>query len=297
MNGAVIDLGTNTFNLVIFNKTDDGYSILSKHKQSVNLGMGGINENIISKAAMDRAFNALKEFKLRCVDYKVDKIIALGTSALRGAKNTPSFVKFIKEQLEIEINIINGHEEAGLIYEGVNSIHSFEVPSCIMDIGGGSTEFIFVENGKLITKESFDIGVSRIIQKFDLEDPLSDKDISTITDFFEKETKGFFDKYKSDDLIGASGSFETYYELVTGETNLIINHSKLIPFNSLIKTLNYLISATAFERCENTHIPQYREPMIHVAALKTKWVIEKLKVKQCFMSPASLKEGAIETLF
>lgn len=296
MNGAVIDLGTNTFNLIIFEKTKGGYKLLSTQKRSVNLGMGGINENILSHPAMDRAFDALQEFKLMCTDFNVDQIKAIGTSALRGAKNATDFVKFIENRLGIAITIIDGLAEANLIYEGVKSVHTFTSSSCIMDIGGGSTEFILIQNGELTTKKSFDIGVSRIIQKFDLSDPLSASDILKVFDFFEKETNSFFDNHKIDDLIGASGSFETYHELVTKETTHN-NKSKLIPFNELNDTLNYLVHSTALERRDDIVIPQYREPMIHIAALKTKWVIEKLKIKQCFISPASLKEGVIETLF
>lgn len=297
MNGAVIDLGTNTFNLIIFKKTDKSVRVLASHKQSVNLGMGGINENILSSAAMNRAFAALEEFKLMCANFNVDQIQAIGTSALRGAKNAPDFVQFIKNQLGIEITIIDGLAEANLIYEGVKSVHTFKSSSCIMDIGGGSTEFILIENETLITKKSFDIGVSRIIQKFDLNDPLNTNDISKVVEFFNKETEGFFDQLKIDNLIGASGSFETYYELITKETTHLKDKSKIIPLKELSDTLNYLVYSTALERRDDILIPEYREPMIHIAALKTKWVIEKLKIKQCFMSPASLKEGVIETLF
>lgn len=292
MNGAVIDLGTNTFNLIIFEKTKEKYRQLASHKISVNLGMGGINENIISDSAMDRAHAALSEFVERCNGYKVEKIKAFGTSAMRGAKNAPAFVEHIKMELGIDITIIDGQEEASLIYEGVKSVHKFDAPSCIMDIGGGSTEFILIEEGKLIRKESFDIGISRVIQKFELNDPLTEHDITKIIHFFESNTNSFFSQQKSQHLIGASGSFETYSDLIK---NVEINpsRSQLLLFNALIDQLDYLIHSSSQERRHNKFIPEYREPMIHVAALKTKWVIEQLGIVQCYVSPASLKEGII----
>jgi exopolyphosphatase/guanosine-5'-triphosphate,3'-diphosphate pyrophosphatase len=292
MNGAVIDLGTNTFNLIIFKKTSEKYEVLASYKQPVNLGMGGINENIISPKAAQRATKALTVFVEKCKEHQVDKIKAFGTSAMRGAKNAMSFVDEIKSSLEIDIIIIDGQEEASLIYEGVKSVHDFTANSCIMDIGGGSTEFVFVEDGIVTSKESFDIGVSRIIQKFDLNDPMTNEDIDKITDFLELNSNDNFKNRSSDHLIGASGSFETYSHLIE-KTELDPWKSSLLPFETFLEQLDYLIHSSLNERNQNIAIPDYRERMIHVAALKTKWVIEKLGIKQCYTSPASLKEGVI----
>jgi exopolyphosphatase/guanosine-5'-triphosphate,3'-diphosphate pyrophosphatase len=161
-----------------------------------------------------------------------------------------------------------------------------------MDIGGGSTEFIFVENGLVTAKESFDIGVSRIIQKFNLSDPLSTQDIETIIEFLELNSNEEFKNRSSDHLIGASGSFETYSHLIE-KSELDPWKSSLLPFDTFLEQLDFLIHSSLKERNQNTAIPDYREKMIHVAAVKTKWVIEKLGIKQCYTSPASLKEGII----
>jgi len=292
MNGAVIDLGTNTFNLIIFKKTSEKYKVLASYKQPVNLGMGGINENIISPEAAQRAIKALTGFVEKCKEHQVDKIKAFGTSAMRGAKNAISFVDEIKSSLDIDIIIIDGQEEASLIYEGVKSVHDFTANSCIMDIGGGSTEFIFVEDNLVTSKESFDIGVSRIIQKFDLNDPMTSEDMDKIIDFLELNSNDEFKNRKSEHLIGASGSFETYSDLIK-QKELDPRRSTLLPFDTFLNQLDYLIHSSLKERNENGAIPGYRETMIHVAALKTKWVIEKLGIKQCYTSPASLKEGVI----
>ena len=292
MRGAVIDLGTNTFNLIIFKKSNDRYEVLSSLKRPVNLGMGGINENTISPAAMNRASSALAEFAEKCKEFEVEKIKAFGTSAMRGAKNGKAFVEKIKGTLGIDILVIDGQEEASLIYTGVKSVHDFSADSCIMDIGGGSTEFIFVENGVVTAKESFDIGVSRIIQKFDLSDPLSAQDVATIIEFLELNSSDKFKNKRSDHLVGASGSFETYSHLIE-KTELDPWRSSLLPFDTFLEQLDYLIQSSLNERNLNTEIPDYREKMIHVAAVKTKWVIEKLGITQCYTSPASLKEGII----
>ncbi|MEX1190541.1 MAG: hypothetical protein WEA99_01120 [Brumimicrobium sp.] len=297
MRGAVIDLGTNTFNLIIFDKKGDHFEVLSSHKNAVNLGMGGINESMIAPDAKERALKALREYSAKCHELGVQKIKAFGTSALRGAKNARDLISIAKKELNIDISVIDGMAEASLIYEGVKSVHEFKKPSCIMDIGGGSTEFILIDNGAIITKKSYDIGVSRIIQKFELSDPLSHNNIQEIYSFFEHETNGFFKSIKSHDLIGASGSFETFFELVTGEKEFNLWKSTLIPFEKLIEKLDLIIASSFKERQNSPQIPEFRQIMIHVAALKTKWIIEQLEIRECYISPASLKEGVIHTEF
>lgn len=297
MRGAIIDLGTNTFNLIVFEKNVSGLrKTLTSYKHPVNLGMGGINEKIISPDAEHRAFLALEDFLNTCRKFKVEKIAAFGTSALRDARNTPEFVEKAKELFGIDIQVISGMEEARLIFEGVRSVHKFSAPSCIMDIGGGSTEFIFVDQKGITGQGSFDIGVSRVIQQYDLTDPLSDEDITVITTFFDRVSQDYFKDKQATELIGASGSFETFYEMVTGN-EASTTRSLKIPFKELHQALDYLIFSSTDQRKENNRIPEFRVPMIHVAALKTKWIMEKLKIKQCSISPASLKEGAMETLF
>ena len=142
MIGAAIDLGTNTFNLLIFRKEGADFEFIYNQRFPVGLGMGGINENKIAKEAFERGVNAIVQFKQTCDKHAVEQTKAFGTSALRGAKNGQLFCEAVYNQTGIKIEIISGLREAELIFEGVKLVHSFTKYSCIMDIGGGSTEFI-----------------------------------------------------------------------------------------------------------------------------------------------------------
>lgn len=293
MRGGVIDLGTNTFNLLIFEKKGGKSTIIHIDRAPVGLGLGGINENFIAEEAFKRGVDTILRFKEVCNQYKVDALKAFGTSALRGAKNTLEFCNTINDKTAIQIDVIPGEREASLIYKGVSSVHKFEKDSCIMDIGGGSTEFILVNSEKPVEMKSFDIGVSRIIQLFDLSDPLSADDQQKITHFFESQTSPFFEVSKSDVLIGASGSFDTYYELIYGKEYTELGKSSLLEFNKLLEVLDMLIHSTLEQRSANEYIVDLRKKMIHVAAFKTQWVIQKLGIKEAWVSPASLKEGVM----
>jgi exopolyphosphatase/guanosine-5'-triphosphate,3'-diphosphate pyrophosphatase len=293
MRKAVIDLGTNTFNLLIADVNSEGFSIVHSEKEGVALGMGGINENIISPDAFERGMKTLRHFKNVCTQNEVKIINAFGTSALRGAKNSSEFVQQINSELGITVSIISGEKEAELIYKGVKWSYDFESPGVIMDIGGGSTEFIFADKDGMKDLVSMNIGVSRIHQELTLNDPLTPTDIKTITDWLDEKANGFFDGKSADLLIGASGSFETFYELIHHVPFPELIQSIEVPMEELNETILSIIASTQAERDVNDFILPIRKKMAPIAAVKVKWVIEKLGITRTIISPCSLKEGAL----
>ncbi|HLV42229.1 MAG TPA: hypothetical protein VKY37_08120 [Brumimicrobium sp.] len=300
MKGAVIDLGTNTFGLIVFKETASKKEILIRDKAFVNLGEGGINSNIITEKAMERAYFAIDHFVDTCRSFGVypQHIRAFGTSALRDAKNAQEFIDKICELHDLKVTLIDGKGEAEFAYQGVLSIHSFgKSTSCIMDIGGGSTEFTVMKSQKILDQKSFNIGISRITQLFELSDPLSEEDMNRIKLFLEYQTKDYFDQLTVKDLIGAAGSFETYFLLLNKSSTYDIHKTHLLPLKELKEALDYLIHSTVSERDNNYWIADYRKDMINVAAYKTKWVLDKIGAKACYFSPAGIKEGVIATGF
>ncbi len=293
MRKAVIDLGTNTFNLLIADVNSKGFSIIHSEKEGVALGMGGINKNIISNDAFERGLTTLRHFKNVCNQNEVKIINAFGTSALRGAKNSSDFVNQINSELGINVSIISGEKEAELIYKGVQWSYDFESPGVIMDIGGGSTEFIFADKNGMTDVVSMNIGVSRIYQELKLNDPLTPTDIKIITNWLDEKANGFFDGKSADLLIGASGSFETFYELIHNVPFPELIQSIEVPMEELNSTINSIITSTQEERDNNKFIIPIRKKMAPIAAVKVKWVIEKLGITRTIISPCSLKEGAL----
>ncbi len=297
MRVAVIDLGTNTFNLLVADVHAAGFDIVHNSKEGVALGMGGINEGFISEEAMERAFQAFEKFKRICDQLNVATITGIGTSAVRDAENNEEFLLEIKKRFDIEIEIVDGLEEAKLIYQGVSWSYQFDQTSLIMDIGGGSTEFIRIESGKELEFISANIGVSRAVQLFPLEDPLTRENQIQLINWFEANSKELESFASCEVLVGASGSFETFYEMV---------HEKEFPGTienirlsraELMDTLDWIIKSTFEQRENHPFIIPIRRKMAPIAALKTKWVIEKFHINEVVISPCSLKEGVLRRFF
>lgn len=298
MRTAVIDLGTNTFDLIIVEQLQGNnppFKTIHTDKSFVHLGAGGINEEKITKEAMERARFALSHFMQACRDCDVEPrdIYAFGTSALRDAENADEFQQFVNAQFGFQVSIIPGNEEARLIYEGVKGIHNYTSLSCIMDIGGGSTEFIFADAEKVRQIESLNIGISRMLQLFDAPGKLDTQIIDKLISYMDESAGELFSRHEAPTLIGAAGSFETYFQLVSEKTSYDDFSTHEIPMEKLEQVLDYLINSSLEERTSNFWIPNYRRNMIHIAAVQTQWVIDRQKIRRCFFSPAALKEGVL----
>lgn len=295
MRKAVIDLGTNTFNLLIVDDNDGKLTTIYHEKEGVALGMGGINTNSISSEAMLRGLKTFERFKSICDKNSVSNIKAIGTSALRAASNSSEFIDKCKKLTGIAIEIISGEREAEYIFEGVRSTFDFQSPALIMDIGGGSTEFILADKAGLVKSESFEIGVSRIYQKFSFSDPLSKNDISTIHNYLDEHLDTFFDQLKINTLIGASGSFETFYELIFDKDFPQFGEAKPISCISFMNCISTIIKSTLAERNSNERIIPIRKIMAPIAAVKIEYILKKIGATEIFVSYCSLKEGVLKS--
>src|SRR5687767_14440041 len=164
---AIIDLGTNTFHLLIAEYDNGRYKISHRERTAVKIGLGGINQGIIQEKGIERAIQALKTFKASIDQHSISKIFAFGTSALRNAHNANEVVEKIMLTTNIDVKIILGDKEAEFIYKGVRSAMELgNVPSLIVDIGGGSVEFIIANREEVFWKKSVEIGAQRLLEKF-----------------------------------------------------------------------------------------------------------------------------------
>jgi exopolyphosphatase/guanosine-5'-triphosphate,3'-diphosphate pyrophosphatase len=162
-----------------------------------------------------------------------------------------------------------------------------------MDIGGGSTEFIAADSKGPFVAQSFDIGVSRLFQHFTFQDPYSQEDIQRVEAYLAQHCQPFFEQALPDILIGASGSFETFYELLEGSFFEANGQAQKVNSEHFFKMLDQIIASTQAERDANPHIIAIRKRMAPLAAIKTRWVLQKTQAKQIFISPNSLKEGVL----
>src|ERR1017187_4646179 len=159
---AIIDLGTNTFHALIFEWQGAHFKILDKLQIPVKLGKGAFGNRHISDEAYSRGIAAIIEFKTILEQYQVSQVEIYGTSTLRNADNAPMFAKECESIIGHPVKIINGNLEAEMIYNGVKSaVPLGREPHLIMDIGGGSVEFIIADDKTIFWRKSYEIGAAR----------------------------------------------------------------------------------------------------------------------------------------
>jgi exopolyphosphatase/guanosine-5'-triphosphate,3'-diphosphate pyrophosphatase len=161
---AVIDIGTNSIRLgVVQPEADMAYSLLSQQKEVVRLGEGEFADNRMTPAAIERGILVLSKFVEVARGFGASDITVLGTSALREAVNQSEFVERAREEVEVEVHVISGAEEARLIYVGVVSgVDLGAGRALVMDIGGGSTELAAGDQAGPDVLESMKLGAIRL---------------------------------------------------------------------------------------------------------------------------------------
>lgn len=223
MRYGIIDCGTNTFNLLVVDIKGRQWEEVFGAKVSVKLGMGGFAKGTIQADRMARGLDALKVLRESMLSFHTEKVIVLATSAVRDAANAHEFISKIKAELGFDLNIIDGMREAELICSGVSqSLELGEEPVLIMDIGGGSTEFILVNSRGILWKESFQLGVSRLQEVLQPEEILGEDDqrkLHAILDGALEPLKQAMIAFPSRHLVGASGSFDTLQAMLRATFN------------------------------------------------------------------------------
>jgi exopolyphosphatase/guanosine-5'-triphosphate,3'-diphosphate pyrophosphatase len=298
---AVIDIGTNTFNLLI---QDQDKKLIYNDKIPVKLGKGGIDQNLISAEAFQRGIHALERYRDICKIKSVNQVFAFATSAVRSASNGPAFVEEALEQCGININVIDGDREALLIYEGVTqAVPLAQEADMIVDIGGGSTEIVIANKEGVLWEGSYPLGVSRILETCKPGDPLSSEDIEKINAHFDEtlvELPAQIRKHKPRRMIGSSGSFETLHDVCAERfnhpTSNTFQKSARIYLHELNLISEQLLTSKMTERLVMPGMLAMRADTIHISALQIKYLLGVSKIKELQLSLYALKEGVMASL-
>lgn len=294
---AVIDLGTNTFSLIIVaHNTDLGFKIIHREGRFVKLAEGGIKE--INAVAFERAIETMKAFAEILQQYGIKQVQAFGTAALRTATNGIALTEAIEKETGIAVQIISGAHEAELIYKGVTqAVALAEKQVLIMDIGGGSVEFIIANGEGVLWAQSFPVGVAVLRNQFHKKEPISKDEISELQGFLSEELAPLYaalERYTVDGLIGASGTFDVL------ERKLPTAHKA--PLHTAVSAADFypllqeVVAATYEERREIKDIPAYRADMLVVALLLIEVILERTQVQRIIASPYAMKEGILQTM-
>lgn len=274
--------------------------IIHREKVAVKLGKAGINQDIIHEDAVNRAVLTLQNFKSKIDHEGIVNIHAFGTSALRNAKNATAVTSKIKALTGITVNILSGDEEAELIYKGVQSALDLgNETSLIMDIGAGSVEFILGNGSKTLWRGSLEIGAQRILERYQLHDPITTDEIKQLDQFFESSLAEVYQavqQYPPIALVGSSGTFDTLSDLYCAENKIDKNESAgetPLTIDYVHSVYQQLIKMNRAERMTMMGMIELRVDLIVVGCCLVRFILEKYKLKQVRVSSYSLKEGAL----
>ncbi len=337
MKQAVIDLGTNTFHLMIVEHqpteqpappTGQPWTVLFRESRPAKIGKGGINQNRITSEAIDRALEVLTYFRTILDQYGIDPadVRAFGTSAIRVADNQAEFLDRVLEATGIQIRVISGDQEAAYIYAGVRASGAMQLKpgdqseppvSLIMDIGGGSVEFVLGTPERIFWKQSFEIGGQRLMERFmpNTQNAISLAAVERLNHFFREQLvplTNAIHQYapttgRPMQLVGSSGTFDTLVDMqfmhekghLPGPVRRRDGTADpeqaafLLPIDEFYRSYDLLLTRNHHERMQLPGMIELRVDMIVVAVCLIDYVLSTFGITTITVSTYALKEGAL----
>jgi exopolyphosphatase / guanosine-5'-triphosphate,3'-diphosphate pyrophosphatase len=303
---AIIDLGTNTFQLLIIEQTGERFQTIHEESYPAKIGKGGISSGIITEEGIQRGIAGLKYFQ-QIFDKEgitSENILATATSAVRNAKNGNEFCERILVETGIKINVISGEKEATLIYEGVKlGMEIGSGTSMIMDIGGGSVEFIICNASKIFWKQSFEIGGQRLIDKFMTTDPISPRSVQALKNYLDEQLLSLTNavhQYAPVCVIGSAGSFETLVDMYFMKNLGHLPPTEQVSFDlSIAEFHDSFLKLVSLNREERMALPgmiELRVDMIVVGVCLIDFILKQYDIQRIRVSNYALKEGILANL-
>lgn len=297
---AAIDLGTNSFHAVIVDIFPDGsFQTIDKLKEMVMLAEKGFGQNL-SHDAMDRAIAALKKIKTLSSHQNAEQILAYATSAIREAENGGELIQRAIDEVGIKINAIPGKMEAELIGLAVqHGIQLPDKPSLMVDIGGGSVEFIIGDKKRFYFLASKKIGVARMTASFVESDPISKREIQNLQSFYEEQLRDVaqaFATHRAGIMVGSSGTMENIGMMIAKRENKLQNLSvNELEFTSdqFFSLYNDLIGMNRKQRAKLSELDDKRIDLIAPGLILVNFLLTRFSIKKVKISSQALREGII----
>ena len=299
---AAIDMGTNSFHLIIVKVKEDGsIKFLDWGREFIRLGSEfGEDLSFISENETAKAISVLQNFVTIAKYHKAD-IRAVSTSAVREAKNKSNFIEEVFKQTGIKVETIEGTEEAKLIFLGMKNALPINDKSVLgIDIGGGSTEFIYGVNGIPIYAETVKIGAVRLSKKFFPDFVITEasiKDCSEYVDKLIRSNQEIDRNIKFDFAVGSSGTVDTICLVKqfqqSGKVKRRLNGYKF-DVNEFNEIYTHIMShKTSSERMNIPGIEEKRADIIPAGLIILKKAFELFKIKKMVLSEYALREGIV----
>lgn len=297
---CVIDLGTNSFHAVLVDTYPNGsFKVVDRMKEMVCLGDAGLVDRRLPSEAMDRGMQALRRIHLLAKGWEAREFLAFATSAIREATNGGEFIERVRREIGLRIRTISGEQEARLIYQGVRRAVDMPEPSLVVDIGGGSVEFIVVDNQSPVFATSLKLGAARLTEQFVSADPMSDAERAALREHVDATLQPVLDACADHDVrtvVGSSGTMKSIALLcqdLAGDTTQNI-YQQSLSRDTVRQGLQWVLSATRKQRMEHAAIDARRADQIGSGAALVSALLDHLPhAKRMRVSSNALREGMV----
>ncbi len=293
---AAIDLGSNSFHMIVARIQDGQLQVVDKLREMVRLAAGLDEQKNLSEEAQQRALACLERFGQRLRGLPPSYVRVVGTNTLRSAKNAREFRKAAEAALGYEIEIIAGREEARLIYQGVaRSMANTGERRLVMDIGGGSTEFIIGEKFETIQRESLFMGCVTMSKKYFADGVVKNKNLRRAEIAARLELQAIAEDYRQlgwEKVIGASGTIRSIDKIVRGQGW----SSAGITYESMQKLRAALLDAGDVNKLKLAELKEERVPVFAGGFAVLMGIFEELQLDVMSVSDGALREGLIYDL-
>lgn len=297
---CVIDLGTNSFHAVIVDAYPNGsFQIVDRMKEMVRLGQHGLSDSTLPEDAIERGMQALKRIHLLARGWDTHEFMAFATSAIREASNGGVLIRRARQELGLRIRPINGEQEAHLIFQGVTRAVDVPESSLLVDVGGGSVEFIVVDQGKDVFARSLKLGAARMTEQYVATDPMSEDEQARLRAHCKGELEEVLTvcrDYGVTTVVGSSGTMKSLARVTVEEfgdqTRTIFQQA--LPVQEVRMALRWVMRSSAEERRAHVAIDPKRVDQIGAGAVLLDTLCAGLpSVQQVRVSPNALREGMV----
>jgi exopolyphosphatase/guanosine-5'-triphosphate,3'-diphosphate pyrophosphatase len=292
---AAIDVGSNSLHMIIAQVDPDGaITTLWRMKEMVGLGRISFPARRLSGEAMDRAIATLRRFHEAAQRRQCEKILTVATSAVREAVNGGDFLERVRRELGMNIRVVSARDEARLIYLGVR--HGTELkstPTFMIDIGGGSVEFIVADKTKPLMLESRKLGAARMTARYVKSDPIAGPDLKSLLAHYDRELTPLCEQIvalKPVESLATSGTCENLAAMCTA---LYGTPEGVIERDPLNKLVSRLLESRTKDRAEYKGLDDQRKDQIIAGALLVNELFRRLNLERMTVCKSALREGIL----
>lgn len=289
---AAVDLGSNSFHMIIARVENGQINVIDRLKEPVRLGYGLNDDGSLDDLSQRRALDCLERFHQRIKHLPAACVRAVGTRTLRQAKNVYGFLNQAERALGFDIQIISGAEEARLVYQGVAfGLEDDQQTRLVIDIGGGSTELIIGADFTPQSLESLGMGCVSVTKRFFSNGLLSKKNIKAAEIYCLQKLEPFSHHFRRQDwqrAIGCSGSIKSISSVIEAQTG-----HPMITREGLDEILSQCRQAERIDDLKLEGLSKTRQPVFIGGLIVLRTVMQALKLEALEASPWALREGVL----